>query len=107
MPTNADCSLRIRRRFRTGCVLLLSAVSCAAGAQARLDYPTRPVRLIVAQPAGGNADFVGRIIADAYARRFGQQFVVDNRPGASGIIASEITMKAPPDGHTLLLVTTG
>ncbi|HET7160179.1 MAG TPA: tripartite tricarboxylate transporter substrate binding protein, partial [Burkholderiales bacterium] len=51
-------------------------------------------------------DFVGRIIAEALGKRLGQQFVVDNRAGASGIIATEITAKAPPDGYTLLLVTT-
>lgn len=90
------------------CALALSAIVCAgaAHAQARTDYPTRPVRFIIAQTPGGNADFVGRIIADALAKRLGQQFVVDNRAGASGIIATEITVKAPPDGHTLLLVTT-
>jgi tripartite-type tricarboxylate transporter receptor subunit TctC len=75
-------------------------------AQPVVDYPKRPVRFIVAQTAGGAADFVARIIAEALGKRLGQQFVVDNRAGASGIIASEITAKAPPDGYTLLLVTT-
>jgi tripartite-type tricarboxylate transporter receptor subunit TctC len=88
------------------CALTLSVVASAAGAQAQPDYPKRPVRFIVAQTPGGNADFVGRIIAEALGKRFGQQFVVDNRAGASGIIAAEITVKAPPDGYTLLLVTT-
>jgi tripartite-type tricarboxylate transporter receptor subunit TctC len=78
-------------------------MACAAAAQAQPDYPKRPVRFIVAQTPGGNADFVGRIIAEALGKRFGQQFVVDNRAGASGIIAAEITVKAPPDGYTLLL----
>jgi len=86
----------------TACACALSAGACAADA----DYPKRPVRFIVAQTPGGNADFVGRILADAYGKRFGQQFVVDNRAGAGGIIAAEITVKAPPDGYTLLLVTT-
>ena len=84
------------------CACALSGVACAAG----VDYPKRPVRFIVAQTTGGNADFVGRILAEALGKRFGQQFVVDNRAGASGIIAAEITVKAPPDGYTLLLVTT-
>src|SRR5688500_4212454 len=86
--------------------LLLFAIAYGAGAQNHPDYPKRPVRFIVAQTVGGNADFVGRIIADSLSRRLGQQFVVDNRAGASGIIATEIAVKAPPDGHTLLLVTT-
>jgi tripartite-type tricarboxylate transporter receptor subunit TctC len=88
-----------------GACALLSAAGAAA--QTVSDYPTRPVRFIIAQTPGGNADFVGRIVADALGKRLGQQFVVDNRAGASGIIAAEITVKAPPDGHTLLLVTTG
>ena len=88
------------------CALALLLAAGSAAAQNRPDYPKRPVRFIVAQTPGGNADFVGRIIAEALGKRLGQQFVVDNRPGASGIIASEITVKAPPDGYTLLLVTT-
>jgi tripartite-type tricarboxylate transporter receptor subunit TctC len=94
-------------RFSTiTCALLLSILAAGAGAQSRPDYPKRPVRFIVAQTPGGNADFVGRIIAEQLGKRLGQQFVVDNRAGASGIIATEITVKAPPDGYTLLLVTT-
>src|SRR4051794_38830285 len=88
------------------CLLALSLFAGAVSAQSRVDYPKRPVRFIIAQTPGGNADFVGRILAEALGKRFGQQFVVDNRPGASGIIAAEITVKAPPDGHTLLLATT-
>ena len=86
--------------------LALSIVAPHASAQNPGDYPKRPVRFIVAQTPGGSADFVGRIIAESLGKRLGQQFVVDNRPGASGIIATEITVKAPPDGYTLLLVTT-
>ena len=88
-----------------GCALLLAAGS--ASAQTAADYPKRPVRFIIAQTPGGNADFVGRIVAEGLGKRLGQQFVVDNRAGASGIIASEITVRAPADGYTLLLVTTG
>jgi len=88
------------------CALTLSAAAYAANVPTRSDYPRHPVRFIVAQKAGGNADFVGRIIAESLGKRLGQQFVVDNRPGASGIIATEITTKAPPDGYTLLLATT-
>lgn len=88
------------------CALVLCVLASHVEAQPRSDYPKRPVRFIVAQTPGGNADFVGRIIADALGKRLGQQFVVDNRAGASGIIATEITAKAPADGYTLLLVTT-
>ena len=92
--------------FRIFAALATFFIACSAFAQTRLDYPKRPVRFIVAQTTGGSADFVGRIVAEQLGRRLGQQFVVDNRPGASGIIAAETTVKAPPDGHTLLLVTT-
>ena len=88
------------------CALALPAMVSAACAQNSADYPKRPVRFIVAQTPGGSADFVGRIIAESLGKRLGQQFVVDNRPGASGIIATEITVRAPADGYTLLLVTT-
>lgn len=84
----------------------LALISSTAAAQSSPDYPKRPVRFIVAQTPGGNADFVGRIVAEGLGKRLGQQFVVDNRPGASGIIAAEIAVKAPPDGYTLVLVTT-
>lgn len=86
---------------------VLPFVAATAAAQTVADYPKRPVRFIIAQTPGGNADFVGRIVAEALGKRLGQQFVADNRAGASGIIAAEITVKAPPDGYTLLLVTTG
>jgi tripartite-type tricarboxylate transporter receptor subunit TctC len=88
-----------------GCALLFAAAS--ASAQTAADYPKRPVRFIIAQTPGGNADFVGRIVAEGLGKRLGHQFVVDNRAGASGIIAAEITVKAPADGYTVLLVTTG
>jgi len=79
------------------------AVSKPAAAQA---YPTKPIRMLVAQTTGGNADFVARLYAQRLGERLGQQFVVDNRPGAAGIIATEIVARAAPDGYTVLLVPT-
>jgi tripartite-type tricarboxylate transporter receptor subunit TctC len=77
----------------------------AARAQA---YPTRPVRMIVGFPAGNASDIVARIAADALSDRLRQQFVVENRPGASGTIATGVVVKAAPDGYTLLMeVVTG
>jgi tripartite-type tricarboxylate transporter receptor subunit TctC len=96
----------MRHNHSIAWLLTLSFFACPAGAQSRVDYPKRPVRFIIAQTPGGNADFVGRILAESLGKRLGQQFVVDNRPGASGIIAAEITVKAPADGYTLLLATT-
>jgi tripartite-type tricarboxylate transporter receptor subunit TctC len=82
----------------------LMASGAAQSQTKKIDYPKRPVRLIVAQSPGGNADFVARLLAGELGKRLGQQFVVDNRPGGSGIIAADVTVHAPADGYTLLLV---
>lgn len=69
-------------------------------------YPDRPVRLVVAYAAGGNADVIARSVALRLTDRWGQQIIVDNRPGASGIIGTSIVAKAASDGHTLLVTGT-
>jgi len=69
-------------------------------------YPSRPIRFVVAQTAGGNADFVARSYAQRLAERLGQPFVIDNRAGGGGVIGSEVVARAAPDGHTLLLAPT-
>jgi tripartite-type tricarboxylate transporter receptor subunit TctC len=83
--------------------IALPAVSRIARAQA---YPSRPVRILVGFAAGGAADIVARLIAQWLSARFGQQFIVENRVGASGNIAAEAAASAPPDGYTLVLVGT-
>ncbi len=80
----------------------LPAVSRLARAQA---YPSRPVRIIVGFPAGFLAHTVARLIAQSLSDSLGQQFVVENRPGAGSNIATEALVRAPPDGYSLLLVT--
>src|SRR5215468_9311772 len=79
----------------------LPVVSRFAWAQA---YPTRPVRVIVMAPAGGGYDIVARLMSQFLSERLGQQFIVENRPGAGGNIGTEAVMNAPADGYTMLLV---
>jgi tripartite-type tricarboxylate transporter receptor subunit TctC len=71
-----------------------------------LDYPTRPVRIIVGYAAAGPTDITGRLIAQWLSQRLGQQFVVENRPGAGSNVGTEIVARASPDGYTLLLANT-
>lgn len=66
-------------------------------------YPTGPVRIVVPFPAGGGVDTTGRLIGQKLAEALGKQFVIDNRPGANGMIGSEIVAKSPKDGHTLMV----
>jgi len=78
--------------------------ACAVGAQAAETYPARPIRLIVPTGAGGVTDILARILAERMRAGLGQQIVVDNRTGASGIIGTDIVARATPDGYTLLMV---
>jgi tripartite-type tricarboxylate transporter receptor subunit TctC len=92
-----------RRRF-----LKLTGIAAVASALPRpglaLDYPTRPVRFVVGFPAGGQQDIMARLLAQWLSERLGQQFLVENRPGAGGNIGAEAVINSPPDGYTMLLV---
>jgi tripartite-type tricarboxylate transporter receptor subunit TctC len=81
----------------------LPALSRVARAQA---YPARPVRIIVGLPAGGSADITARLIGQWLSERLGQQFLIENRPGAGTNVATEAVVRAAPDGYTLLLALT-
>ena len=95
---------QLRRRqflYLAAGVAALPAIPHIARAQT---YPTRPVRLIVGVAAGGGTDIVARLISQWLSERLGQQFIVENRPGAGSNIATEVVVRAPPDGYTLLTV---
>ncbi|HET7158831.1 MAG TPA: tripartite tricarboxylate transporter substrate binding protein [Burkholderiales bacterium] len=85
--------------------LALFAVLCAIGADAFAQpFPSKPIRIIVPSSAGGSADTITRVLADGATRVLGQRVLVDNRPGASGNIGSELAAKSPPDGYTWLMI---
>ncbi len=95
-----------RRRIVQG----IGAAALTSGAHPLLaavpagGYPNRPVRMIVPLAPGGGSDAIGRLVSAQLTERFGQQFVVDNRPAASGIVGTDLVAKAVPDGYTLLTV---
>jgi tripartite-type tricarboxylate transporter receptor subunit TctC len=91
-----------RRRFLrlAAGVVALPAVSRMAWSQA---YPAQPVRMIVGYPPGNASDIITRMMAQSLSERLGQRFFVENRPGAGGSIGTEVVVRAPPDGYTLLM----
>ena len=93
-------------RFRlSGLVALgLFALALPAATARAQDYPTRPVRWVVPYPPGGTTDVLARLIGEYLSRKMGQQFFIDNRPGAGNNIGTDAVVKAAPDGYTVLLV---
>jgi tripartite-type tricarboxylate transporter receptor subunit TctC len=83
------------------------ATALAAGGATAQDYPTRPIRMIVAFSAGGTTDYVARLIADRVKGALGQAVVIENKPGANGAIGADYVSKAEPDGYTLFFSTAG
>jgi tripartite-type tricarboxylate transporter receptor subunit TctC len=93
------------KRLHRGVLLLVASALCAVGASAQ-PYPSRPIKLIVADSAGGAPDQLARIVAQKLSDSLGQPVVVDNRAGAGGVVGAEVAAKSAPDGYTLLLTTT-
>jgi tripartite-type tricarboxylate transporter receptor subunit TctC len=98
------------RRAAIGLVAIgFSALVCSgliwpAGDASALDYPTRAIRFVVGYPAGGATDIIARLIGQRLSERLGQQFVIENKPGAGNNIGTETVVNAAPDGYTVLLV---
>jgi tripartite-type tricarboxylate transporter receptor subunit TctC len=103
-PFRVNATKLLRRRFLhlVAGVATLPAVSRIAWAQT---YPARPVRIVAGYPAGGTADIYARLIGQWLSERLRQPFIIENRPGASGTIAADSVVRAPPDGYTLLLAS--
>src|SRR3954464_4977247 len=95
--------------LRVSCLLLatLCAGLAASAAEPPASYPTRPIRLIVANTTGTSVDTLARVLAAKLGEELGQQIVADNRAGAGGIIGAEIASQSGPDGYTLLVSSTG
>ncbi|MBL8311928.1 MAG: tripartite tricarboxylate transporter substrate binding protein [Burkholderiales bacterium] len=91
----------------TGCALACAVVSSGARAQTTAasgaSFPAKPVKLVVPYPAGGFPDTVARVLAKALTERWGQQVIIDNRPGGNGAVAAQTIKSLPPDGYTLLV----
>lgn len=92
-----------RRRLVTGIAAIPAAAVIPAWAQDQRQWPTKPVKLLVGFPAGGGADSMARLVASKLSERLGQQFIVENRAGATGTICSQLVAKSDPDGYTLQL----
>src|ERR1700693_4712971 len=89
-------------RWRGLVALLALVIPLAAEAQ---EWPNRPIRFIVPFPAGGSTDVAARVIGEHLSRKLGQQIVVENKSGASGVVGTEAAAKSAPDGHTILVVS--
>ena len=93
------------KRFRTAAVA--AVMSALAGAAFAQSFPDKPVRIFVPYPAGGGVDVLTRTLGEVVSKQWGQSVVVENRPGAGGVIASQALVSSPPDGYTLIMVASG
>lgn len=106
IPVPATVSMRATMHGRAALAVLLAASAMAAGSVHAQAFPVKPVRLISPFEAGGSNDGVARLVAPKLGELLGQSVVVENRPGAGGVIGTEIGARANPDGYTLTVATT-
>lgn len=95
---------RVLSRWLAATVIFIASLGSGAIARAQ-SYPDRPIRMIISFPPGGSNDIVGRAVAHGLGERLGKAFVVENKPGAGGIIGAEAAAKSAPDGYTILLIS--
>src|SRR5205814_9118915 len=98
--SRSSAAERCCMRWARALVLLFAATA----ALAQTDYPSRPVRIIVPSPPSGGTDIVARVLAQHFSKAFGQQFIVENKPGAGNMIGIEAAARSSADGYTLLMV---
>src|SRR6516225_806581 len=97
--------MKLPRRKLLHLTVSAAVLTAASRISLALDYPTRPVRLIVGFFAGGLSDILARVLSPRLSERFGQQFIVEDQPGAGTNLAAEVVVRALPDGYTLLMAT--
>ena len=98
--------LRYARIAMAIVAMALVSIACVPSSACADPWPQRPIRIIVPFAAGGSSDLAARIVARYIGETFAQQVMVENRPGASGVLAAEVVARAPADGYTLLMATT-
>src|ERR1700731_4773802 len=97
--------MKLSMQRLAACAIACAMLACIAGAaRAADDYPNHPVRWLVGYPPGGSTDIVSRLIGQYLSEHLGQQFVIENKPGASNNLATEMAVKSDPDGYTVFLV---
>ena len=97
----------MRDMSRRWLIAAVGALLAATGASAQAQFPDRPVRIYVPYPAGGGVDVLTRTLGDVVSKQWGQTVLVENRPGAGGVVASQALVQSPPDGYTLIMVASG
>src|SRR6201997_2588316 len=94
-------------RWQGFAAIIVAILGGSGPASAQSNFPTKPVHIFVPYAAGGGVDILARTLGDVVSRQWGQTVVVENRPGAGGVVASQALVQTPPDGYTLIVVASG